>query len=232
MPSRFKVKTPYAEKLEAIRKGRGQSVYAMAKQLGLEIKHVWRILQGEVYPGYETASRLAGWALENKDYSKAGRCRTTKTMRAEPEKWSTLNFRFSKRIHQRLRTICDQWHISQGTFIQLALERLLDNEGALKGYEMAIKKVARIRLEQAIVEAPGMQDILDCEVPWAVKLGGRGGHDASKIKEPNPHEVLEAVNVDSEGAVSEAVWWPDSDDSFEEFAANDVDTAGEIGDDA
>lgn len=234
MPNKIKVKAPYAHKLEAIRKGRDQSVADVAKQIGVDYMRVWRIFRGELYPGHGTAERLAGWALENRDYSGCGRIKTLSVIQAEPDKWSKILWRFPKRMHQQIRAICNQWQISQGTFLQIAVQRLLENEGALKGYEMAVKKVAKARLQQAILEAPGIQDILDCEVKWAVKIGGRGGNDAADFhKQPNPHKQMEAMNVDpTSGAVSQDIWWPDDDSEFEESAFNDLDTPGEAGGDS
>jgi hypothetical protein len=228
MPSRKQTPNPYTEKLHAIREGREQSIHDVAKQIGVSYAYLQAVFNGSILPGYGTAERLAGWALENRNYRKCGRIKTQRQIQAELDKWSQLNFRFPKRLHQRMRTVCNQLQISQSTFLQLALERLLDNEGALKGYDMAIKKVAKVRLQQAIIEAPGIQDILDCEVPWAIKIGGRKGQDGREYHKPiDPKKVVEAINVDSEGAISQDVWWPEDDSDYQEYSDDDLDSTGE-----
>lgn len=219
MGNRFRYVQPLALKLRRIAKAKGQTVGEVAKQIGVHKATVSAIFRGAKFPDYEVANRLRGWALENRKYKRLAVSSMSYSPRYEPnpELWSHIFLKLPKRIHQRLRAVALDWGVSQAVVIHLVLENLLSNEGLIKGWEAACHRVAKTRLEQALAEAPALQDILVCEEAWAATIGRRAGswdHEIAKV-DPFPLEELDARTT-LEGAAISPVYNEDTKDYWME----------------
>jgi transcriptional regulator with XRE-family HTH domain len=186
------------KKLQAIRMGRKLTQEQCAEQIGIGLQYYLQIEAGLFVPAKWLGKRILDWALKGKVFSiKASDDRAKDGEIRRQKDYRVINVKLHQIIRDRLEMQCKRLGITMGEFIEVAIERLLDEPNELKSYDEAIGRFFHARVRQALAEAPEMRQFLESDLQYAISCGILTEQKIEQ-KELNPITKLVDIEIESE----------------------------------
>jgi len=161
-----------------------------ARQCGIGPNRFHYILQGAQVPDEREAQRIAGWLFEAKDYTKDPLPKTPAKVR-KGRGFKAVKVDIPGKLHDRMLRSASRLGLSHSGIVQLALERLLDNEPIMYAFELAGERLNRARVNDYLEAAPTIKIILEGDVELAVQMGAKLTPPKQKPKPMQTHQVLD-----------------------------------------
>lgn len=159
-------------KIRLVRKARGLSFAKAAEQLGITAPQLLYVEKGYQIPGPKLAKRLRNWMIAGATYEGAP-VNFEKVWRLEAKRgaWKTLRVFLPPGTGKELYRLCRRLNMSAPELSLMAVELFLANRVGHITVKEARDHVARARAISAMIEAPELRDILECEMKIAITAG-------------------------------------------------------------